>query len=245
MDLLAYLQEKCKRILKTLHELIFWSFKLKTTTMKTRVFLILSIFIFSIGLTYAQNDTEDNREKLQLGIRAGATYSNVYDERGDDFVADGKIGAVAGLALSIPIGKYLGFQPEAVFIQKGFSGDARYNGKPFSLTRTTNHIDFPLQLKFSPAKNLSLLGGPQYSFMISRKDEIDAGQLTIVEEDFIKNDKIQENIFGMIVGAEFNFDAVTFTGKVGWDMQQNDDDGPDTTPRYKNQWIQLTVGLNF
>lgn len=213
--------------------------------MKTKILLILSVFLLSFGYAFSQNETEDNREKLQFGIRAGAAYSNVYDEAGDNFIADGKLGAVAGVALSIPIGRYLGFQPEAVFIQKGFSGDARYNGKPYSLTRTTNHIDFPLQLKFNPAKNFSLLGGPQYSFMLSRKDEIGAGQLTLVEEDFIKNDKIQENIFGLIFGAEFNFNAVTVTGKVGWDMQRNDDDQASTTPRYKNQWDQLTLGLNL
>lgn len=213
--------------------------------MKTTVFFILSIFFLSTNVIVAQNETEDNREKLQFGIRAGASYSNVYDERNDDFIADGKIGATGGILLSIPIGKYLGFQPEAMFVQKGFSGDAVYSGKPYSLTRTTNHIDFPLQLKFNPAKNFSLLGGPQYSFMLSRKDEIDGGQLTLVDEDFIKNDKIQENIFGLIFGLEFNFNAVTVTGKAGWDLQQNNDDGASVTPRYKNQWLLFTLGLNL
>jgi hypothetical protein len=212
--------------------------------MKTIIFLILGIFFFTTE-QYAQNQTEDNREKLQFGLRAGASYANVYDEKGEDFVADGKVGAVGGIVLSIPIGRYLGFQPEAMFIQKGFSGDARYNGKPYSLTRTTNHLDFPLQLKFNPAKNFSLLGGPQYSFLLSKKDKIDVGNLTIEEEDFIKNDKIQENIFGLVFGAEFNFNAVTVTGKVGWDLQQNDDDGPTISPRYKNQWLLFTLGLNF
>lgn len=212
--------------------------------MKTIIFLILGIFFFTTE-QYAQNQTEDNREKLQFGLRAGASYANVYDEKGEDFVADGKVGAVGGIVLSIPIGRYLGFQPEAMFIQKGFSGDARYNGKPYFLTRTTNHLDFPLQLKFNPAKNFSLLGGPQYSFLLSKKDKIDVGNLTIEEEDFIKNDKIQENIFGLVFGAEFNFNAVTVTGKVGWDLQQNDDDGPTISPRYKNQWLLFTLGLNF
>ncbi|HLN52515.1 MAG TPA: porin family protein [Lentimicrobium sp.] len=212
--------------------------------MKTKVFLILSILFLSTGL-FAQNETEDNREKLQFGIRAGVSYANVYDEKGEDFVADGKLGAAGGIVLSIPIGRYLGFQPEAMFIQKGFSGDARYNGKPYSLTRTTNHLDFPLQLKFNPAKNFSLLGGPQYSFLLSRKDDIDVGNLTIEEEDIIKNDKIEENIFGLIFGAEFNFNAVTITGKAGWDLQQNDDNAASFSPRYKNQWLLFTLGLNF
>ncbi len=218
--------------------------KTKLIIMKTTVFLIISTILMSFG-AIAQNTTEDNREKLQFGIRAGASYSNVYDESGDNFVADGKLGAAGGVVLSIPIGRYLGFQPEAMFIQKGFSGDARYNGKPYSLTRTTNHIDFPLQLKFNPAKNFSLLGGPQYSFVLSKKDEFDVGNLTVEEVDFIKNDKIQENIFGLVFGAEFNFNAVTVTGKAGWDLQKNDDNAPSYSPRYKNQWLLLTLGLNF
>jgi hypothetical protein len=213
--------------------------------MKTIVFLILSMFLLSPVLSNAQNETVDNREKLQLGIMAGAAFSNVWDERGDDFIADGKVGAVAGIVLSIPIGMYLGFQPEAVFIQKGFKGDARYEGTPFSLTRTTNHLDFPLQLKFKPAKNFSLLGGPYYSFLLSKKDEMDIGNLTIVQQEYIRNDKIQDNVYGLIFGAEANFNAVTITGKAGWDLKQNNDDGSTTLPRYKNQWVQLTLGLNL
>lgn len=209
------------------------------------VFLIVSMFFISTGLLYGQSETRDNREKLQLGIRAGGSFSNVYDEKGNDFVANGKLGFAGGIVLSIPIGKYLGFQPEAMFIQKGFKGDATYLGKGYTLTRTTNHIDFPLQLKFNPVKNFSLLGGPQYSFMLSKKDEFTKGDLTLVDQEFIKNDKIQENTFGLIFGAEFNFNAITLTGKAGWDLQQNHDDGTTTTPRYKNQWLLLTLGLNL
>lgn len=213
--------------------------------MKTTIYSIL-IFLFTLPvIAFGQNTSEDNREKLQFGVNAGLSFSNVYDERGDDFVADGKIGLVAGAALSIPIGMYLGFQPEAVFIQKGFKSDAVFNSKAYSLTRTTNHLDFPLQLKFKPAKNFSLLGGPQYSFLLSRKDEITRNDLTLVEEDLIKNDKIRKNVFGLIFGAEFNMNAITVTGKAGWDLTENHSDGSSSTPRYKNQWLQLTVGLRL
>lgn len=213
--------------------------------MKTVVFLILSMFLISPAISYSQNETEDNREELQFGIMAGLSFSNVWDEREDDLVADGKVGAVAGVVLSIPIGMYLGFQPEAVFVQKGFKGDARYEGASFSLTRTTNHLDFPLQLKFKPVKNFSLLGGPYYSFLLSKKSEMDLGALTLVQQETIKNDKIQENVYGLIFGAEANFNAITISGKAAWDMKQNTDDGESRLPRYKNQWIQLTVGLNL
>jgi hypothetical protein len=216
---------------------------LNLNTMKT--INLLLIFLFFSTILTAQNETTDNREQLQFGVRAGISYSNVYDEHGDGFVADGKVGAAAGAVLSIPIGRYLGFQPEAMFVQKGFQGDANYQGKPYSLTRTTNHIDFPLQLKFNPAKNFSVLGGPQYSFLLSKKDEFDMGNLTVIDEDHIKNDKIQNNTFGLIFGLEFNFNKVTLTGKTGWDLEKNNDDGSTTNPRYKNQWLMFTLGLNL
>lgn len=210
--------------------------------MKTLISLLLVQLLFLSA--FAQNTTEDNREKLQFGIKAGASFSNVYDERGDDFIADGKIGAVAGVALSIPIGRYLGFQPEALFIQKGFDGNAVYNNNNYSLKRTTNHIDFPLQLKFKPAKNFSILGGPQYSFLISRKDVFD-GSLTVQDQQDIEDYKLNENIFGYVVGAEVNINKVIISGKAGWDAKENHDDNTTTIPRYKNSWVQLTLGLMF
>lgn len=64
----------------------------------------------------------DNREVFQIGGRAGLTYSNVYDSEGDKFNADGKLGFTAAAFFMVPIGKYLGIQPEIMFTQKGFQG---------------------------------------------------------------------------------------------------------------------------
>ena len=80
--------------------------------------LIACISIFGMNL----NAQEDFRNNLKLGVKAGANYSNVWDERDNDFEANGKAGFVGGVFLHIPIGKFLGVQPELLFAQKGFQG---------------------------------------------------------------------------------------------------------------------------
>ena len=45
--------------------------------------------------TMTDSDT-DTRSKFILGAKLGINYSNVYDSEGQDFVADPKLGLVAG-----------------------------------------------------------------------------------------------------------------------------------------------------
>ena len=40
---------------------------------------------------------EDTRENFSFGAKIGVNYSNVWDEKGQDFQADGKIGLAGGL----------------------------------------------------------------------------------------------------------------------------------------------------
>jgi hypothetical protein len=42
-------------------------------------------------------NSEDTRENFSFGAKIGANYSNVWDEDGQDFQADGKIGLAGGL----------------------------------------------------------------------------------------------------------------------------------------------------
>ncbi|WP_255702558.1 outer membrane beta-barrel protein [Fulvivirga ulvae] len=62
----------------------------------------------------------DTRGRFQFGLKAGINYSNVYDTKGEKFVADPKFGIAMGVFLAIPVGETIGIQPEVQFSQKGF-----------------------------------------------------------------------------------------------------------------------------
>jgi hypothetical protein len=213
--------------------------------MKKSLIITGSLCLFLGTALLAQNSDLDPRETLQFGIKAGINHSNVWDEQGQDFKADPRFGFAGGVFLGVPIGKFLGFQPEMLLSQKGFNASGTLLGSSYSFSRTTSYIDIPLQLQVKPADFVTVLLGPQYSYLIHQKDVYTWGDNSTAQEQEFKNDNIRKNTLGFVAGADFIFSHVVLSGRMGWDLQTNNGDGTSTTPRYKNRWIQLTVGFKI
>jgi hypothetical protein len=211
--------------------------------MKNSLILLGSVCLFVASTLKAQD--EYPRENVQLGLKAGMNFSNVWDEQGQDFEANTKAGFAGGVFLGIPITKYLGLQPEVLVSQKGFQGSGTLLGTPYSFSRTTTFLDIPLQLQVKPAKYVTLLAGPQYSFLLHQKDLYTFGANSSEQESEFENDNIRKNILGFVVGADFILQHVVLSGRFGWDFQANNGEGAYITPRYKNQWLQFTVGFKL
>jgi hypothetical protein len=211
---------------------------------KKSTILMALLFAGTVFSVQAQDDI-DSRTKLSFGIKAGLNYSNVWDEKGQDFQADSKAGFAGGVFLGIPIGKFLGFQPEVLISQKGFQGSGTLLFTPYSFTRTTTYIDVPLQLQFKPIQFVTLLLGPQYSYLMNQKDVYTFGTNSTEQEQEFENDNIRKNVLGFVAGLDVNISHVVVSGRIGWDFQTNNGDGSSSTPRYKNQWLQLTVGFKI
>jgi hypothetical protein len=214
---------------------------------KSFIVIIWLSFVFTVLETTvnAQESDKDLRESLGIGVKAGVNYSNVWDEQGEDFVADGKLGIAGGVFVSIPIGQFLGIQPEVMFSQKGFKGSGTLLGTPYSFTRTTTFLDIPLLLQIKPAEMFTIVLGPQFSYLFNRKDVYAFGNNEVEQENEFDNDNIRKNILGFTFGADINISPIVISGRIGWDFQDNNGDGSSSTPRYKNQWTQLTVGFRF
>ncbi|OFZ01240.1 MAG: hypothetical protein A3K10_03425 [Bacteroidetes bacterium RIFCSPLOWO2_12_FULL_31_6] len=195
--------------------------------------------------TIAQETTSENRDKLKIGIKGGLNYANVYDSEGEEFKADPKFGLALGAFLTIPIGTTIGIQPEVVFSQKGFSATGKILGLNYDFKRTTNYIDVPIFLALKPSEFFTILAGPQFSYLLSRKDVFATAITTIEQEQEFENDNIRKNTLGVSVGIDLNFSSLVLGARAAWDLQNNNGDGTSVTPRYKNQWIQATVGFRF
>jgi len=211
--------------------------------MKKLILTTLAIVCIA-GISRAQNET-DVRENLMIGIKGGFNQSNVYDEQGQDFVADPKFGLAAGGFLSIPIGKYFGVQPELLFSQKGFQSSGTILGQKYSLTRTSNWIDIPILFALKPSEFITILAGPQYSYLMKQTDVFENGVTTVAQEEEFQNDNIRKNILCFTGGVDFTLKHLVVGARAGWDLQRNNGDGTSTTPRYKNRWVQATIGYRL
>lgn len=212
---------------------------------KIVIFTALFASYASIGIAQESSNETDNRKKFQVGFKAGLNYSNVYDEQGEEFKADPKFGFTAATFIAIPIGKYLGIQPEIQLSQKGFKASGMILANRYNFTRTTTFIDIPLQFALKPSEFITILGGPQYSYLLKQRDVFSNSATSFTQEQEFQHDNIRKNIFGFVVGFDINLKHVTLGARVNWDVQNNNENGTSSTPRYKNVWYQGTIGYKF
>ena len=207
---------------------------------------MITFVTFGVTNSNAQTTTTiDNRETLSFGLKAGANYSNIYDSENQNFIADAKFGFAAGAFVSIPLGRFIGIQPEVLFSQKGFKSTGTYLGSTYELTRTTDYLDVPLLLAVKPIKELTVLFGPQFSYLMKQKDDFTGGNISASQQQDFNNDKVRKNTFCLTGGLDFNLNNLVIGLRTGWDVKDNDGVGNSTTPRYKNIWHQLTLGYRF
>jgi len=208
------------------------------------ILLITSILVFATNVSYAQEEN-NYQERIVIGAKAGVNYSNVYDEQGDEFDAEGKIGFAGGAFVAIPIGKFFGIHPEVLISQKGFKSTGAVLGFPYSMTRTTTYIDVPIFFAVKPVSFITLVAGPQFSYLIKKRDQFESSLIsTNIEQEF-ENENVRKNMMSFALGADININHFVLGARVAWDVQKNNGDGTSSTPRYKNVWFQGTIGLRL
>ncbi len=208
-----------------------------------KIILVSTLMVSMVTMVQAQ-DT-DNREKFQIGAKVGGSYSNVYDDKGEDFTADGKFGFAAGAFFMVPLGMYFGIQPEVLLTQKGFQGSGNLLFMPYEFKRTSTFLEIPVLFAVKPSEFLTILAGPQYSYLLNQRDRFTSSAISFDQEQEFKQDNIRKNIFGVTAGFDVNLKHVVIGARGSWDLQANRGDGTATTPRYKNASAQLTIGYKF
>lgn len=205
---------------------------------------VFAIALFSTQSIVAQTTTTDNsssmdnREELSFGIKAGINYSNVYSESGDGYVANGKVGFAGGVFVSIPLNELIGVQPELLYSQKGFKTEGTF----FDGQITSSYLDLPIHLQIKPTENISILAGPQFSYLLSTKYELN-GFSAIDEEDL--DDNNNKATVGISAGVDFEVQNFLISARGSWDLNKVNKDNSTSDINYKNQLFQITLGYKF
>ncbi len=207
--------------------------------------LIIIIAISFWATNMFSQEAADFNNKIYIGAKIGFNYSNVWDSEGEEFKSDGKFGLVGGGFISIPLFDVFSFQPELLFSQKGFKATGKLLGADYNISRTTNYLSIPLLAGFAPIDFITILAGPQYSYLMKQTDEFENATTSIDQEKEFVNDNLRDNTFSFLIGADFKMEQMVISTRLGWDLLNNNGDGTSTTPRYKNTWWQLTFGYRF
>ena len=103
----------------------------------------------------------------------------------------------------------------------------------------------PILVQFKPIEYFTLLAGPQFSYLLNEKNVYTFGSNSSEQEQAFSNEDVRNNILGFVVGADVTVKAFVLSARAGWDFQNNNKNGVSTTPRYKNQFLQLTIGFRI
>lgn len=193
---------------------------------------------------YEENKT-DYREQVMWGLKAGANYSNVFDTKGESFQHDARFGFAGGAFVAIPIGKYLGLQPSVIYSKRGFHGTGRVLGGTYDFNRITTFLDVPVLVSIKPSEFLAVVVGPQYSYLLKQKDVFKTASSSIEQEKEFQNANIRKNLLCFVAGFDINMKHAVLGARIGWDLHNNNGDATTTTPRYRNTWIQTTLGFRL
>lgn len=158
--------------------------------------LLFFITLFALQFSYGQ---------VAFGLKGGMNLASIKNEG----PANGKsrIGFNAGALLQLRLQDKFLLQPELLYSVKGY----RTASTQFieEATVSLNYINVPVLLGFQPAKNLSLLLGPEFGFLSSARSKVGGNNTDV------------SRIYGDFdIGVDLGV-ACHFNKKMGLDLRYN------------------------
>ncbi|MEO6498589.1 MAG: porin family protein, partial [Mucilaginibacter sp.] len=145
-----------------------------------------------------------------------------------------------GFTLEVPISYPLSFAPEILYSQKGYSAST-IDG---NFRQRNNFIDVPLLAKVRLAPAVSIVAGPQISFLVSSKNSYRNGFITVTDDryDYAGNKTLLGGVIGLSVDLSR---SIELHGRYTIDIQDSNSDAYSVIPDYRNQVWQIGLGFKF
>jgi opacity protein-like surface antigen len=184
--------------------------------MKKR-FLVAVVFILGISTSQAQ--------VLQFGVKGGLNFANYTGGNisGVDFKSITSFHA--GAVMEIKVFENFAIQPELLYSTQG----SELSGLGDQIKNELGYLSIPVLAKFYLTSNkLSLELGPQASFLVSERNDVDAGD---------------SNTFDFAVAGGLSYkitDGLFVSGRYAAGLTE-----PKKDADVKNSLIQFSVGYMF
>lgn len=185
-----------------------------------KVFLAVVLFIATSASIQAQ--------LLKIGVKAGANFANQTGDATDapGIDKEGITSYHAGLVAEIKLLDRFAIQPELLYSTVG----AKYKFDEVSedIKNELGYLSIPVMAKFYLTDSFSLEVGPQASFLLSKKDDVELGDAETFE-------------FGVNAGLGFKITENFFIqGRYGLGLTE-----ASKNADVKNSTIQLSAGFMF
>ncbi|WP_153797687.1 porin family protein [Foetidibacter luteolus] len=171
-------------------------------------------------------------QSLHIGAKAGANLNKVD---GQAFKDGFQLGYHLGGFVELDFSKTLGIQPEVLFNQTNTKTASNasdvLNGALNGEKKTLNYLSIPVLLRINAGQLLTFHVGPQFSILTNK------------DESIFQNGKnaFKSGDLAAVLGAQVNLGSLKVYGRYNIGLSNISD--IDNTDKWKNQQIQLGVGL--
>lgn len=191
-------------------------------------------------------------EKVRIGLKAGATWSNLRGEFAFDDIGsvpfEGDFGFALGASVEIPIGTRWSVQPAAFLVRK-FSAIRLDNADVVEGHKlSVNYIELPVLLKWYPGNRAGIQGnvvlGPMPSLRLAATRELRRGEF-VIDED--ASDIVNSLDWALVVGGGFEFDELLGAFTVDFRFTHGFRDIAATPSASAARWsvLQMVVGITL
>lgn len=167
--------------------------------------------------------------QLHLGAKAGANLTKI---NGESFNSKYRLGYQLGGYLYYDLSKIFGLQLEVQFNQSNTQVTDRYSDvlfNTFDKGKRLNYITVPALLRINSQGGLTLLVGPQFSFLAdSDKNIIQNGKKLFNSTDI-----------GLVAGVDINLRPFIISGRYVWGITNVSSMGDKANNR------QIQIGIAF
>jgi hypothetical protein len=223
-----------------------------------KTFIIATALCASMAANcLAQEPTKkpsDDREKFQLGIKAGANYTGLFDAHAHTFNYDTKFCFAGGIYGTASISKYLGLQLEVLYSQRQIEADGNLpkdmSGAPLNteyvLKRKVSYIDIPFYVQLKEGEHLVFVAGPSVSFIVNREDKLtftggDAGKAQAIFDAQV----MRTPTFGFGGGVDYRISRFVIGVRGYRDLFSTNENSNILAPYYKNKMLQISLGFKL
>jgi hypothetical protein len=199
--------------------------------------LPLTSIALSLMLVTFTTANADAQESLQLGVKGGV---NLIKVSGRSMNTKVQPGAVAGFYGELNFSKRWVLQPELIWNQivtqtseefgQIYPGDGVHSGQAIN-----NYISLPVLVAFKPTPELSILAGPQYSYLVNQ-----TRGLWFSDQNkgiFAKND------LAVVIGGQLNLGKVKIGARYVWNI--TDANGINNSDQWREHGFQAYVGYQI
>jgi len=207
---------------------------------------LLALSLSTAAFSQENNEHHHEGSLPRFGFKGGLSIATIIKTDGNSFSSTPLYGFNGGAVLQLPLCRAISLQPEILFSQKGYRTKGSGLTGDYDYRRYLNFLDIPLLLRINPSKELGIVVGPQYSYLLATHTKFNTGAASYEETVKNENDNITKNIFGGVIGLDINLnDNVFFYGRYTMDFRRNNGDGTSSTPAYRNQVVQIGLGVLF